>query len=502
MTAHFSTDLFENLDVPVPFEMTDMEAEESIRRARNAMLQKPISHLDSSREAFTYEGVYLFERINPVQVAQEFLSIVCNSMLMHDGIECVEAEERLAAFIGKLDQKHVSLSDRHRQVAAKRVIEAILNKRNDYKTFEEQINDPRSGEQKTYRFWLVLVERRIDHDDADVVYRLTEDGAKLLLIMLNAPEQIDMMNLIISTSIQRGEFDQALRQLTFQFTQTTQILARLKDINRRLGRLQYDRDFDDELDGLLKKTDQEIDRSQDDERLYRDAVARSLQSEELSAANRETLGSLRKKLDEMREAHAKLRSEAHHVSQAYIKDQERKISASGEPTLAPDLINDFLKPIVMEEIDYLTSHKMGDRITSVIYPPNPPAFFDPFVFYQQSIIKAEEDAAAEAVEEEVEILSDDDSYKSTELDAFYQQVLATVFSRDQGVSLSEISNAVKRDPRLTERQRRGIVHTAALFNSDKGDDAHQVRKEWNGDMIDNEYVSGEDVRLIPVRAQA
>ncbi|QRM33464.1 hypothetical protein [Microvirga sp. VF16] len=497
MNAPVTHDLF-SFSATRRSEMTDVEAEESIRRARHAMLQKPISHLDVSRDRFNAEEVALFETVNPVQVAQEFLSIVCNSMLIDDGIEHGLAEYRLADFIARLDPDD-RLSEAQRRTAARRVIDAIRNKQQNYAKYREFVTDPRTGAREEFVFELVVSERRDERRNSDTVYRLTEHGAKLILVMWSSPDQIDLMNLLITNSINKGEFEKALQQLRVQQARATKIWARLKDITREIGRLQYDKGFDDEIELLIQSSHAEIDEYKTDGDAYREAVGRASEKDDLTADNAWALGALRDMLGTMRETHSKLRSEVNRVSEAFVREQERRIVTAGIRSMAPDLINDFLKPIVVQPTDFLIGHNLSNRLAAAILPGQTPAFLDPFVLFEQTPLRPEGEGEESGPEDlgETAILRGDDNYKLRELNQFYETIVQAVFSRSKGVSLSELYEVVKRDDRLSERTRRGLMHSAALFNLDKGD-TRAVRKEGTGMTIDNEYLQGEDVRIVPV----
>jgi hypothetical protein len=55
----------------------------------------------------------------------------------------------------------------------------------------------------------------------------------------------------------------------------------------------------------------------------------------------------------------------------------RQIAAAGIPSLAPEIVEDVLKPLAVADFDLMHAIGMADRVTAALFPPNGPVLFDP-----------------------------------------------------------------------------------------------------------------------------
>ena len=484
MTKIPSADLFSISSTTSGFAMTEDEAMDAVVRARNAALQMPLNHLDANRDRLSVGGVYLFEEINPMQVAQQFLAIVGKAML-EDGIERQEAVSQLAAYIG-LFRVVSPLSSANAEAAATRVIDIVRNRHEDFAKFSEFYHDPLTGVRHEYLFQLVEGKSRRDGTE---VFKLTTDGAKLLLVNWSAKMDIDVIGMLVERALQTGQFGASLLHLERVKASSIEIAAKLSDIDSQLKRMSYNKGFGEEIGGLLEQVQVEIETFQANHARFKKAFEWARDSGDGDVANRAELAMARSKLDDIFKITGQLKALVKTVMREYSSLQDKLLSEIGFVLRLPDIPNEVLRRVIVQPLEKLDEMLFAETCFSLMLPVVTERHYDPFALLDTVRIGERRETVPEA--EAVDLEPDTDIYTPSE--QIRAQGILEDFIEDSsdGVSLSDIYRSVMADETLLAEPMlvQCILHRAVLF--DPGED-WKVTKTPTGEWIENDYFESVD----------
>lgn len=492
MRRNESFDLFKTASGSKTSGFSRQEADAVVMRARNAALQKPLNHLDSQRSRLAKDNVDLFAEINPMQVAQQFLALVGEHML-EDGLEVDEAEQHLASFIS-LFKVSSRLTDEEALTGARKVIGIIRNGYDDSSKFTEFYHDPHTGERHEFQFQLVVRKQR--HDSTDI-YRLTADGAKLLLLNWSAPPDVDVIGLLVTQAFRTGQYGVALSHIERIKISAIEISAKLADIESDLRRLSYDKGFNEEIKDLIQRVDAEIKKYEEVYEQFKVASDWAHDNQVANSEERKTLREANRKLEEMFAISGRLKMQVRQIFKDYRALQARLLAEVGLVTHLHDIPVDFLQRLVTAPMRKLEQEKFSEVLFDALAPIQMEKMFDPFAFLERIKIDGKDEGEpGEEDQSPVAIVMDEVGYTFGELRTAHTMIQDFLMSHPDGVRLSELAEAIMGQPTITERVRQCAMHRAVLFSPD---DEWIVIKTPTGDWIDNEFFESADhvIRIVP-----
>lgn len=475
-------ELFTSLAPSLNFQISEEDGREAVIRARNAALQMPLNHLEAQRSKLKEGDVELFKEINPIQVAHQFLAIIGDSML-NDGIEPDEAAKMLASFVERLNVKQ-PLTSSQAESAARKVIDIVRNRHSDSEKFTEFYHDPYTGLRERIEFQLVQTTLRADGTS---VYRLTESGVKLIFLNLNQSDDFDMMKVLVEHSIKSGQYQKSTKQLDLARRRAMAIVARFNEILDTMRRLSYDKDFEDELKGLLEERRLEVEQFKDTQQHLKN-VFRSAREAGGEGQNLSHIQALEDKLDEIWTVAGKLVALARSVLKEFGTLQDRLIYEVGRSIPVPDLQNDILRKIIVARDPLLDDAHFGDVCLQTLFPIQTAKRMDPFAVLDNlrlddRIDLEEEDHQPEAV------TRDTSGYSPAEQLGAHRLIENLLIDRPDGISLSELTEIILSDDMIEREMRQCMLHRAVLFSSN---DEWRVLKTPLHKWIDNEYFESDD----------
>ena len=460
-------------------------------RARNAALQKPLNHLDSQRSRLAVDGVDLFAEINPMQVAQQFLALVGQAML-EGGLEVDEADLRLASFIS-LFTVSSALSAEQAVAAARKVIGIIRNGHDESLKFSEFYHDPHTGERHEFEFQLVVRKQRRDGSD---IYRLTADGAKLLLMNWAAPPEIDVIGLLVTQAFQTGQYGVALSHIDRIKITAIEIAASLSDIDSDLRRLSYDKGYDEEIKGLIDQADASIEKYEGVYEKFKVASDWARDNLTANTDEKKALAEANQKLDDMLAITGRLKMQKRLVNKAYQELQARLLAEVGLVTHLHDIPTEFLQKLVAAPLRKLEEEGFSSVVYNALMPLRMEKMFDPFAMLERIKIDGEEAVEEQEDDVPVAIVTDDVQITFGEMRAAHTMIHDYLVANPDGVLLSDLAAAILDQPTITDRIRQWAMHEAVLFSPDE---EWIVMKTPTDTWIDNAFFESFDhlIRIAP-----
>jgi hypothetical protein len=485
-----SQDLFSSARRGSGFQMSEYEAREAVVRARNAALQMPLNHLDAQRDRLGADGVDFFDEINPIQIAQQFLAIVGKAMF-ENGIERGDAIGQLVDFIQLLNVSRPLTSDRA-AIAVARVIDILRNKQDNNGKFREFYHDPMTGRREEIRFQLVVGVQR---DDGAEVYKLTAEGAKLLLLNWSAPLDVDMHALLVEQALKSGQFGRSLGHLELVKANAIAIASDLSDIERQLRRLSYDKGFDEELKGLIDKVEAQVATFQENHNRFKEAFDWARDATDIKAEERDALREAQARLSELFQITGKLKTLVRSVIREFKSLQNRLLAEIGLTVNVPDIRTDVLQRLVVLDERRLEAAAFSEVCFTAFVPVDTRRHFDPFTMLDRMRL---EDSPEDGEDDEVvDLPIIVESYTPGEQIAAQTILDDFIVRHPEGVKLSAIYGAVVSDPDLDPRLRQCILHRAVLF--DPGEDWRAIKTPMT-DWLDNDYFESRDFVITRARA--
>jgi hypothetical protein len=479
---------------PVPVSLQRDEALARVVRAKNAALQRPLSYLDVSRGQFTADETKLFDEINPIQVAQYFLEKVSDSMIFGSATPTAEMRRIVCAYVERLDFSR-NLTEDQRDRIVDKVIGALRNEQKNYDPFVENIRNEVTGEQIVYKFSLITVHSTIITGRDEHVYKLTQEGVKLLHLNWQAPDDFDMYGIMVETAMKSGKYTEAAGHIERCRLSSVKIEAALGDIELKLNQQSYDKDFADEISGLIDDVKAETASFGQVSQRSSSLVRLGNEAEDLDEAARQSLIDIAAKIRELQRIHARFMRMIGNVFSGFKRFQQRKIADSGTRYQVPDLTTDYLARMALLSKETIFDGGIADAITATVLTAKRPGVFDPFVLWETARLADEE----EADEQEVDQSSFDiipgkrtSIADITTSKRFLDSILKTYGKN--GIRLSRIFALIDAQSSFSRELKFTVAHRAA-FISQKYLNLHVTKIDDGTRLVDCPYVSGPDLLL-------
>jgi hypothetical protein len=465
-------------------------------RARNAALQKPLAYLDNSRNLFTLDEQKLFERINPIQVAQYLLEKISDSMILGQVVPRAEIEEQVKVYVASLDFEAV-LTDEQQAAIVRKVVSALSNDQDNNRKFREVIRNEVSRTEEEFTFRLLEIQTsRVSGSEAFFYYMLTQHGVKLLHITWQASDDFDMDAVMIEGSMRSGKYSEAARLIEQCLRSSTRIEAALNDISISLRDQSYEKSYAEQIKVLIHEVEKDAEAfgkiAYHPERLVR----KSQEADDLDPHARLLLQEVQRKINHLHRIHSRFTTTISNIQSAFRRFQDDKIGMLGRATDVPDIGLDFLAKLAVLPVSAI--HSGGgpaDAIAAALFLPRRPVLFDPFVIWDG--VRLAEDEDGEAVDEDIGVVEIAPSRNTTfgEMKAANAFLANVIRVRGQlGIRLSEIIGIIDRHPKFTRRQRFIVAHRAAfvsqLFRGYK-----IVKTDDGTRLVDCPYMNGPDLLL-------
>lgn len=495
MTQHFSGDLFAvQNQTPVPLSSRLAEANARLVRAKNAALQRPLSYLDVSRHQFSNEEKKLFEEISPIQVAQFFLEKISDAMIFGTVITTSEIKRLVTAYVADLDFRR-SLTEEQHALIVEKTVNAIRNSHDDYSKFRERIRNEVTGEEIEFAFELVTVHSTLATGREEFVYKLTQEGVKLLHITWQAPDNFDMYSVMIETAIASGKWSEAAAHIDRCLHSSNQIEATFGEIELKLRQQSYDKDFDDELRLLIDKVEQDAQSFGQLAKRQAHLIKLGDEAEALDEETRGTLARIATNIRQLQRIHARFTKTIADVLQAFRRLQAQQIADLGTRHQVPDITIDYLQRLAVLPAEYIHGSGLADLVPASILLAKRPTLFDPFVIWENARLADEENP--DVLEEDEPVISIVKSRRTTIAEmtvanGFIDKALRK-FGRD-GIRLSEVFRLMENQGKLSDYMRFLIAHRAAFV----GQRFRGLKIEKINDgtrLVDCPYMNGPDLIL-------
>lgn len=487
-------DLFSQIESGDDSAIVPQDAEQSLTRAKNAALQKPLSYLEAERSRIGTKGVAVFEVVSHIQALQYFLQIVAHAMVYDTGggLEISHGFKKLVEFIAVLDCNK-RLDEDHYKVAANAIIDALKNCQGGNRKFIEEFMNPVTGKLEKYKFHLLYTATKSQTETDVTVYRLTDQGAKLMYINWANEDDPNAEKLIIDDYLRRGEYKKANVRLHNHMMAASRIIAKICDIRAMTNSLVIEPEKRQELIESIKEADELVKAYWNDSDLYDESLRKGDQSDE-------DLRRLRISLGQIREITARMRRECMLVFEDIHKMECRKLNLIGIQQSLIDVRVDVLEPLSLINAEVAYDRGLPTATMAALFQAKARPVFDPFLFFE--IVKVEKDEDDEDPEESVPdtlIENMKPEFSIRELKQFDDLIRSYIFRSPAGVTLSELYFLVEENSSLNEREKLAVMHFAAMFGTNPNTDL-AIAKEPTGELISNRFVQGEDIRLRPVGA--
>jgi hypothetical protein len=494
MSYHVPTDDLFAAHRAMPISAPAVEARARVVRAKNAALQRPLSYLDVSRNQFTNDDIKLFDEINPIQIAQYFLEKISDSMIFGVATPISETKGIVCDYVRRLDFKQLLTDDQYDRVVDK-IIGALRNEHQNYALFREVIRNEVTGEQIEFKFALVTVHSTIISGREEYVFKLTQEGVKLLHLNWQAPDDFDMYAVMIETALKSGKYNEAGEHINRCRLSSVKIEAALGEIELKLHQQSYDKDFADEIDGLIKAVKVEAATFGQISNGHSHLIKMGRDAEDLDEETRRSLDNVALQIRELQRIHARFTLTIDKVYAGFKRFQARQISDLGVRYTVADLMIDFLQPMAMLPKDIIAEGGIADAIIASIHSTKCPAIFDPFVLWETA--RLSDDADIEEPEEETASYEIASSKRTSIADlrstkTFLDSVLRKY--GEKGIRLSAIFELIDRQPQFSRELKFTIAHRAA-FISQKFMNSHVSKIDDGTRLVDCKYVSGPDLLL-------
>lgn len=496
MTQHFGGDLFavpeQRTLAPLPARRE--EANARIVRAKNAALQRPLSYLDVSRNQFTNDDVKLFEEINPIQIAQYFLEKVSDSMIFGYVTTTSDMKKIVQEYVASLDFRNTLSEEQHIRIVSK-VIGALRNEQNQHGVFREVIRNEVTGEEIEYKFALVTVHSTLVTGREDHVYKLTQEGVKLLHLNWQAPDDFDMFSVMIEAAINSGKYSEAANHIDACRRSSARIEAVLGEIELKLNQQSYEKDFEEELRGLIADVQAEADSFGQISTRQSNFIRMSNEADELDEETRRALDEIANKIRELQRIHARFSTTIGKVLGSFVRFQARRIADLGSEYHVPDITGQYLQRMAVLPKQAMIEQGLADAVIATLLPAKRPSIFDPFVLFDTARL-GDEDRSDEPddTQETVEIpKSTRTSVAEMNTATNFIKSILKRFGKD-GIRLSKVFEILDAQKDFKREMKFIIAHRTA-FVSQKFAGWHIAKRDDGKRLAGCPYLSGPDLIL-------
>lgn len=338
------------------------------RQLCNILLFQPLFQLERSRSSLLGpEGASIFEGLDTHYLVLSALDHMMEATSLTDGSTAEDLLGFLAALAGRM-RRDLDLA------TAKRVAEAVLdaldNKANKHRKFEEQYFDAVAVAMKPYSFRLV----EFKPDNLDVYrYTATPEGYLVYLGMLDIDlkEAQELMQKMLALLIERGSFEAALqiaqraKTLSLEYRQV--INAKLRQVLRAPASVNWTREVDPQLDDARTHVKE---RQSEDSRME-ESVANTL-AETVEVRTRERLIQLKDAIKDANAIRLRLVTDITTAPEAFISAQNAAFRTR-RPMGLPDLETVTFPALMRAPAAFLAAE--ADSFLSALYPPEGPRVF-------------------------------------------------------------------------------------------------------------------------------
>jgi hypothetical protein len=497
MNALLSHDLFDT-SRPLAVDRPGVRVEEAkarMVRARNAALQKPLAYLDNSRNLFSQDDQKLFEKINPIQVAQYFLEKISDSMIFGQIVPRSDIEEQVKLYAEKLDFERV-LSDEQLTTVVRKIVSALLNEQDNNKKFKEIIRNDHTLEEEEFAFRLLEIQNSRAGGQDVYHYVLTQHGVKLLHITWQAPDDFDMYSVMIEGSIRSGKYYEAATHIDQCLRSSTRIEAALHEISMALRDQSYEKTYAEQIKVLIQDVEKDADAFGKIADNPESLIRTSQEAEDLDPETRLVLQKIQEQISHIHKIHSRFTTTISNIQTGFRRFQNDKIGMLGKSMSVPDIGVDFLAKLAMLPTDAICRENgPAEAIAATFFQPRRPSLFDPFVIWETVRHSDEEDEQNTSSDEPTVEITPSKNTSIAEMrkaNDFLDKVMSKR-GRD-GIRLSEIIRIIDVQSKFSRRERFITAHRAAFISQlFRG---HKIIKSDDGTrLIDCPYMNGPDLIL-------
>jgi len=497
MTISPNHDLFESRQSPLE-ERSGLRRDEAAARmvrARNAALQKPLAYLDNSRNLFSQDDKKLFERINPIQIAQYFLEKISDSMIFGDIVPRAEIEEQVKIYAEKLDFER-TLTEEQLTTIVKRVVSALLNEQDNNRKFREVIRNDYTLEEEEFSFRLLEIQNSKASGSDVYHYMLTQHGVKLLHITWQASDDFDMFAVMIEGSIRSGKYFEASTHIDQCLRSSTGIEAALQEIAIALRDQSYDKDYAEQIKVLIQEVERDADAFGKIADHPESLIRKSQEADDLDLETRGLLRNLQEKINHIHKVHSRFTTMISNIQSSFRRFQNDKIAMLGKSISVPDIGVDFLAKLAILPTEAIhREHGPAEAIAASFFLPRRPALFDPFVIWEGIRHSDDEQDENEPDDSGVVTITPSKSTTISEMRRANDFLAKAIKLRGkEGVRLSEIFRMIDVESSFSRRQKFIVAHRAA-FISQMFRTFKIIKIDDGIRLVDCPYMNGPDLIL-------